>query len=658
MSARPFHRLLIANRGEIAARIIRSARALGVHTIAVFSDADAGAPYVAMADEAARLGPATPSASYLNIPRILEIASERDAEAIHPGYGFLSENPDFAAAVEAAGLVFVGPSAASISLMGDKAAAKARMQKAGVPCVPGYDGEAQDDATLQRAADDLGYPLLIKATAGGGGRGMRAVQQSDDFPDALSAARREAAHAFGDDGVLLERLVTHARHVEIQIFADSHGDVIHLGERDCSTQRRHQKVLEECPSPAVDASLRASMGEAAIAAAQAVDYVGAGTVEFLLDDEGAFYFLEMNTRLQVEHPVTEMVTGLDLVRMQLEVAGGAPLPVRDSLTEPCGHAIEARVYLEDPYAGFMPDAGIIAAFVPPTGAGVRCDVGIQAGQVASGDYDPMVAKIIAHGPNREVARRRLCAALHETTLLGPTSNRHWLVQVLEHPAFVAGDVRTDFLDSPSAAALFEPPLLSSRELAVAAALRVGTRFGAQTGWRNAHPFVQTLRLCVDDATHEVVLALGEQPHSLTVRVGDVVHVVELRNERTPRPQLLLDEAPVALSVGWNRDEIVFCIGGRERRCTPWSPSSSANAGDADGTVNAPTTGTVLRVEVAPGDTVAAGQPLLVVEAMKLETSIVAPVNGVVDEILASPSHQVKKGALLVRITPAPVEPPA
>jgi len=660
MTARPFHRLLVANRGEIAARIIRSSRELGVHTIAVFSDADAGAPYVSLADEATRLGPPTPSASYLNVERILEVAKERCAEAIHPGYGFLSENADFARAVEEAGLIFVGPSAESISLMGDKAAAKTRMERAGVPCVPGYSGEAQDDPTLQSAADALGYPLLIKATGGGGGRGMRAVGSSEAFSDALAAARREALHAFGDTNVLLERLVTRARHVEIQVFADTHGGVIHLGERDCSSQRRHQKVIEECPSPAVGAKLREAMGAAAIAAARAVDYIGAGTVEFLLDDEGVFYFLEMNTRLQVEHPVTEMVTGLDLVRMQLEVARGDALSVQQSLVEPCGHAIEARLYLEDPYAGFMPDAGPVRAFVGPTGAGIRCDSGIQAGQVASGDYDPMVAKIIAHGPDRESARRRLVAALQRTTLLGPTSNRHWLTQVLRHPTFVAGEVRTDFLESAIAASLLEAPAVTTRELAVAAALHVGEHFGSRVGWRNAHPFLQTIRICVDGVTHELSLSPGDERHPLSVKIGDVTHRVALRTiegERD-RTRVILDDEPISVPVSWTGAAFNFCIGGKERHCAPWTPSSTRGREDADGAIHSPTTGTVMRVEVEAGDTVRSGQPLLVVEAMKLETAILATVDGVVAEILTAPNLQIKKGALLVRITPQAVQPRA
>ena len=441
-----FAKILIANRGEIACRIVRTAKALGYRTVAVFSDADAGALHVRQADEAVRIGAPPARDSYLNVTALLAAAKLAGADAVHPGYGFLSENAAFAEACAGAGLIFIGPPAAAIHVMGNKSRAKKLMAAAGIPCVPGYGGADQSDATMLAEGQRIGFPLMVKAAAGGGGRGMRFVASPDELADALTRARWEAASTFGFDELILERAITEARHIEFQIFADRLGNVIHLGERDCSVQRRHQKVIEETPSPAVSADLRTTMGEAAVAAARAIDYVGAGTVEFLLDRSGKFYFLEMNTRLQVEHPVTEAVTGLDLVAWQLRVAAGEKLPLEQHQVRPDGHAIEARLYAEDPHSNFLPQSGTLIAWRPASGEGVRIDHGLTSGAGVGPFYDPMLAKVIAHGASREEVRRRLIAALEDTVALGLVTNRSFLIAVLRHPAFAAGEATTDFIN--------------------------------------------------------------------------------------------------------------------------------------------------------------------------------------------------------------------
>ncbi|MEE4661044.1 MAG: acetyl-CoA carboxylase biotin carboxylase subunit, partial [Halieaceae bacterium] len=438
--------VLVANRGEIACRIIESARREGYRTVAVFSDADAEARHVQLADTAVHIGPAAAADSYLNAARLLEAAALAGADAIHPGYGFLSENAAFARACREAGLVFIGPSAEAIEAMGNKAESKRRMLAAGVPCVPGYQSPEQGDEVLLAAAADIGFPIMVKAAAGGGGRGMRWVACAEALPAALAAARSEAAAAFGSDELILEKAVVDARHVEIQVFGDSHGNLIHLGERDCSVQRRHQKVIEECPCPVMTATLREAMGQAAVDAALSIGYEGAGTVEFLLGADGAFYFLEMNTRLQVEHPVTEMVTGLDLVALQLAVARGEPLPLNQRDVSLTGHAIEVRLYAEDPSNDFLPAAGRALRWEPPVGEGVRADHGLLPGQAISPFYDPMVAKIIAWGANRAEALRRLRRALDNTLLLGVETNLGFLQAALAQPMFVAGAATTGFIE--------------------------------------------------------------------------------------------------------------------------------------------------------------------------------------------------------------------
>ena len=477
-----FSTLLIANRGEIACRIARSARTLGYRTVAVYSEADRGALHVESADVAVCIGAAAPSASYLNIPALIEAARRTGADAIHPGYGFLAENADFARACAAAGIRFVGPSPEAIDAMGNKRAARRRMAAVGVPCVPGYDEGSQDEAVLIAAAGRIGYPLMVKAAAGGGGRGLRRVLEAAALPAALAAARAEAQSAFGSGELILERAVVDARHVEVQVFGDAHGNIIHLGERDCSAQRRNQKVLEESPSPAVDAALRARMGETAVAAARAIGYVGAGTVEMLLAADGSYYFLEMNTRLQVEHPVTEFVTGLDLVDWQLRVAAGEPLPLEQDQVQMRGHAIEARLYAEDPDANYAPQTGPILCWRAPAADLARTDTGIGEGRRVGADYDPMLAKIIAHGANRDEARRKLVRALEETVLLGLRSNRGQLIELLQDEVFRSGGVTTRWLDTRTV--LPRDDAATARQAAALAAV-LSSRVAAASGWRSS-----------------------------------------------------------------------------------------------------------------------------------------------------------------------------
>ncbi|MDP6342768.1 MAG: acetyl-CoA carboxylase biotin carboxylase subunit, partial [Alphaproteobacteria bacterium] len=468
---RTFNSILIANRGEIAVRVIRTAQALGYRAIAVYSEADARAPHVRMADDAVLIGPAPVADSYLDMDRILQAARETGAEAIHPGYGFLAENAQFARACAEAGLVFIGPGAEAIDLMGNKAEAKRRMIEADVPCVPGYQGEDQSDAAMAKAAEGIGYPLMVKAAAGGGGRGMRLVASADGLADALATARSEALNAFGSDELILEKAISRPRHVELQVFADGHGTVIHLGERDCSVQRRHQKVVEEAPCPVMSEDLRARMGAAAVEAARSIDYRGAGTVEFLLDGDGEFYFLEMNTRLQVEHPVTEMITGLDLVALQIRVAEGRPLDLSQEDVRLNGHAIEVRLYAEDPAQDFLPVTGGIDLWRPAGGDGVRIDAGIDTGLEISPFYDPMVAKVIAWGESRETARHRLINALKETAFFGSTSNQSFLIDVLRRDTFARGEATTAFIGEEFSADDLAPTTPTVQQAAMAAVVQ-------------------------------------------------------------------------------------------------------------------------------------------------------------------------------------------
>ncbi|MCA0303536.1 MAG: acetyl-CoA carboxylase biotin carboxylase subunit [Proteobacteria bacterium] len=614
-----FSKVLVANRGEIAWRVMRTARALGYRTVAVYSDADREAPHVAYADEAVRIGPPPVSESYLSIDRVLEAARSSGADAVHPGYGFLSENEAFATACEKAGLVFIGPPPAAIAAMGNKAAAKRRMIEAGVPCVPGYQGADQSDAMLEKEALAIGLPVMVKAAAGGGGRGMRLVTDPADLVEAIRTARTEAESAFGSGELILEKAVVDARHVEIQVFADAHGNVIHLGERDCSVQRRHQKVVEEAPSPAVNADLRARMGAAAVAAARAIGYRGAGTVEFLLGGDGAFYFLEMNTRLQVEHPVTEAITGQDLVAWQLKVAAGETLPLTQEQVAFSGHAIEVRLYAEDAYAGFLPQTGRIDVWRPATGAGVRIDHGMKDGLAISPFYDPMIAKVIAHGATREQARARLVLALRETVVLGPTTNRHFLVRLLEHPAFAAGEATTAFLGQHD----FPGPAIADAHWQAAATLlwrEAAGRWPAPLrGWRNSNPEPTPIRLAAG-GQERLLLVTGDEPLPAGVR-----HVVD-------------------------GDDIVVDLDAFTVRFTDrtWAPPAAAAAG-SDGTLRAPMDGRIVAIKVAAGDTVARGQTLVVLEAMKIQHQLKAGLDARIESVAVTEGQQVSNRTVLVTL---------
>lgn len=627
--------ILVANRGEIACRVIRTAHALGYRTVAVFSEADAGAPHVGMADQAVRIGPAPVGESYLDPARILDAARRSGADAIHPGYGFLSEDAAFAQACLDAGLTFIGPSPQAISAMGDKARAKARMIDSGVPCVPGFSALGATDEALLAAAPDVGLPLLVKAAAGGGGRGMRRVDALEDLPEALQSARAEAENAFGDGALLLERLVTGARHVELQVVADNHGATIHLGERDCSVQRRHQKVVEEAPSPAVDEDLRARMGAAACAAAKAVDYTGVGTVEFLLAADGAFYFLEMNTRLQVEHPVTEAVTGLDLVALQLQIAEGQPLPLSQGDVSMRGHAIEVRLYAEDPAAGYRPQTGTIQVFRPAVGAGLRTDHGISSPGEVTAFYDPMIAKLIAYGADRDQARRRLGRALRETVLLGLRSNRGLLCRILAHPTFAEGGATTAFLEAhPS---LTEDEATSEDDVLVAAAVLLEGR----SGFRTAHAVPMPVVFSMNGERTEVAVSFGRDH----IQIADRTVRLHRTGEGSARVRIDGIERSIFTGPeGWIQHQ------GRSFQAQPWTHRAAEEEAVAgDGRVRAPMAGRVLAVPVAVGDTVDEDTVVIIIEAMKLETRLRAEKAGVVAAIQAEVADTVSAGQILVLV---------
>lgn len=654
---RPITTLLVANRGEIACRILRTARDMGLRTVAVYSEVDVDAPHVGMADRAICLGPGPAGDSYLNAEKVLAAAYESGADAIHPGYGFLSENADFATAVEAAGLVFVGPPASSIRAMGNKAGAKRLMIAAGVPCVPGYEGSDQSDAALIAAAADIGFPLMVKAAAGGGGRGMRRVDEANALSAGLALARSEAANAFGSDELILEKAILGPRHVEVQVFADAHGACIHLGERDCSVQRRHQKVIEEAPCPVMTPALRAEMGAAAVQAARSVEYRGAGTVEFLLDADGAYYFLEMNTRLQVEHPVTEMITGLDLVEWQILVAGGAPLPMTQDDVQIDGHAIEARLYAEDPANGYLPDTGVISHWQAATGPGVRVDGGVTTGSTVSPHYDPMLAKVVAHGPTRDIARERLVEALKETVLFGPVTNTSFLVDVLSGVGFAQGQATTSFLDDlfPDGPEVQGPGL---PVVALAAALDLQARQSAAQqagsysspallGWSSAAPLAVPLELmCAGDTW--AVLATARGP-GWDIRIAGRTFLVEPGSGDGPDGIARIDGADVRvvhlsdgaggfwLAVGAGR----FQFHRKSAAAVTEAPSS--------GRILAPMPGLVIDLKVQMGQSVTRGTVLAVLEAMKMQHQIVAPVTGDVVQIAARTGAQVASGDELMII---------
>ena len=647
-----FHKVLIANRGEIAVRVMRTARAMGYRTVAVYSSADADAEHVRQADQAVCIGEPLPAQSYLNIAAIIEAAHASGAEAVHPGYGFLAENADFAQACLDAGLVFIGPSPAAIRAMGDKAGAKRLMQAAGVPCIPGYQGEDQRAATLAAEAARIGWPVMIKATAGGGGRGMRLAPSAAAFAELLQSAQSEALHAFGDASVILERAIVAPRHIEIQVFADRHGNAIHLGERDCSVQRRHQKVIEESPSPAVSPALRERMGATAVAAAKAIGYEGAGTLEFLLDAEGQYWFMEMNTRLQVEHPVTEAVTGLDLVELQLRIAAGEPLPLEQNDVRMSGHAMEVRLCAEDPQQGFMPQSGTLAAWRPSPS--LRTEHALRDGAAVPPFYDSMIAKLVAHGRTRDEARQRLIAGLRDTVALGIATNQQLLQRALSHPVFADGQATTAFIAEHADALLAPDAAAEDRAVWLAALLlQLGER-----GWPS--PIAHTL------------------PNALRFSLNGKVHAVRVTPQGSGRFDVAPDAAPPArielLSLPGDGSVRFSCGGVSEQAMTVRASADRswfhfrgqafelqdlthvavprADAAPGDGLLRASMNGRVIALLVAEGDAVAAGQPLVTLEAMKMEHVHCAPRAGRVAALHVAVGAQVSARHVVAEIADA------
>jgi geranyl-CoA carboxylase alpha subunit len=643
-----FRKILIANRGEIACRVMRTARALGYRTVAVFSDADASAPHVALADEAVQIGAGPAAESYLRIDRLIDAARRTGADAVHPGYGFLSERADFAQACADAGLVFIGPPPQAIAAMGDKAGAKRRMTAAGVPCAPGYLGDEQGDARLVAEGERLGVPLLVKAVAGGGGRGMRLVRSLDDLPAALAGARREAQNAFGDGTLMLERLIEGGRHIEIQVFADHHGNAIHLGERDCTAQRRRQKVVEEAPSPVVSPAMRERMGADAVAAALAVGYVGAGTVEFIVDADLQHFFLEMNTRLQVEHPVTEVITGLDLVEWQLRVASGEPLPLTQAQVRFNGHAIEVRLYAEDPYAGFAPQTGRVLHWRPDAALrpGVRIDSGIAEGGQVTPFYDAMVAKLIAHGRDRADAIRRLTAAIEDAPLVGLRNNGQFLRDLLAHPAFVAARMHTTLLDEWAADCepLLVAPAISDATWRLAAAV-----LASRDGGSRRPASVAAWDLLLQAGDERRTIRVQPQGRHIEVTADGAVTSIDLGSwigHELRYAEQGVQRSAVCVPEG---DAVHLVLNGAVATVQEVSPWPSSDSAIDPRLARAPVAGTIAAISVAPGDVVAAGQPLVCVEAMKMEMWLVARSGGRVLAVHVELKESVAAGRVLVEL---------
>jgi 3-methylcrotonyl-CoA carboxylase alpha subunit len=658
-----FSKILIANRGEIACRVITTARRLGIKTVAVYSDADRDAKHVAMADEAVHIGGAAPKDSYLRADAVIAAAKATGAQAVHPGYGFLSENEDFAQALASAGIVFIGPPASAIAAMGSKSAAKALMEKAGVPLTPGYHGDNQDPAFLKAEADKIGYPVIIKAAAGGGGKGMRVVTEAVYFADALASCKREAINAFGDDKVLVEKYITRPRHIEIQVFADTQGNAVYCFERDCSLQRRHQKVLEEAPAPGMTPERRAAMGEAAVAAAMAVGYVGAGTVEFIADQNGTFFFMEMNTRLQVEHPVTEMVIGHDLVEWQLRVAAGESLPVRQEQLRITGHAIEARVYAEHPEGGFLPSTGTLAHLHFPAhssftrNSAVRVDSGVRSGDTITPFYDPMIAKLIVWGEDRAQALARLAAALDATHIVGPKTNVAFLARCVRNAAFASGAVHTGLIEQERAELLPAAAVPSRRAVLLAIAKRLAEEvvldshdpWNARTGFRIAGSATRSFVFEHETGTFTVPVQYpgADEPG----------YRAWINGESIPFDISPKGSAPV-VSTATERfggevitrgEELHVFENGTLTVLTLVDPLAHAgeDAGEG-GRLTAPMPGKIVAVLAQPGAAVEKGAPLVVMEAMKMEHTITAPAAGVLEEVLFAVGDQVTEGAQLVR----------
>jgi len=644
-----FKKILIANRGEIACRVMRTARRMGVATVAVYSDADARSMHVAMADEAVNIGPAPVADSYLRADRIIEAAKATGAQAIHPGYGFLSENPNFVQQVVDAGLVFIGPSAKSIRAMGLKDAAKALMEKAGVPVVPGYHGDGQALVLLATKAREIGFPVLIKARAGGGGKGMRKVDHPDDFAEALAGAKREAKAAFGDDAVLVEKYVEKPRHIEVQVFGDNHGNAVHLFERDCSAQRRHQKVIEEAPAPGMPEAMRKAMTEAAVKAAKAIDYSGAGTIEFIVDASDGlradrFWFMEMNTRLQVEHPVTEMVTGVDLVEWQLRVAAGETIPLTQDQIRLNGHAFEARIYAEDATKGFLPAIGTLHHLRfpehAPDGASMRIETGVREGDAISPFYDPMIAKLVVHAADRPAALTALGEALDRTEIAGSITNTPFLAALAADPDFVSGDVDTGLIGRHQERLTALPPP-SPGDIADAALAASGARanpaaadpWSAMAGYAHFHPVARSVTL--EHGGEKTVARVSLSGGRASVSFADDAHAPSLSARTAVWPgHVTVFDGPVGHS---------FKVG------DPFE--AAADAGSGSGTLRAPMPGLVKVVRAAAGDAVTKGKPLLILEAMKMEHTITAPFDGEIAEIVAE-GAQVMDGAVLVKFAEA------
>lgn len=667
-----FKKILIANRGEIACRVAATAKRLGTQTVAVYSDADAQAKHVAACDEAVHIGGNAPKDSYLRWERILDAAQQTGAQAIHPGYGFLSENEDFANACAQAGLVFIGPPASAIRAMGLKAESKQLMEKAGVPLVPGYHGTDQNPELLQSEADRIGYPVLIKASAGGGGKGMRLVEKREDFAAALASCQREAINSFGNDAVLIEKYVQRPRHIEIQVFGDTQGNVVYLFERDCSVQRRHQKVLEEAPAPGMTPALRQKMGEAAVAAARAVGYVGAGTVEFIVEQPGGydqpeamqFYFMEMNTRLQVEHPVTEAITGQDLVEWQLRVAAGQPLPKRQDELQIIGHAIEARICAENPDNGFLPATGTLHVYRKPACSSfaisdVRVDDGVREGDAISPFYDSMIAKLIVHGDTREQALARLDAALAQTQIVGLSSNVQFLRHVVKSEAFAQAKLDTALIEREKAVLFQQTAVPTPLAVAIAVAqqlqaeqaLETADPFSRRDGWHSHGTVRRSFTFVQDSATIQAVLTYGHHG-TPQLQVGDVAAPLHWQ----PQGDGLLVEFAGARSTAQ-----VHVTGEARHIFTPrgaavlqlQDPLAHAGEGHSEGgRLTAPMPGKLVSFAVKAGDAVTKGQALAVMEAMKMEHTIAAPADGVVQELLYAPGDQVAEGAELIRMEAA------
>lgn len=650
-----FSKILIANRGEIAVRVIRTAKAMGYRTVAVYSEADIDAPHVQLADEAVCIGPAPVGESYLLADSIIEACRKSGADAVHPGYGFLSENADFARACQAAGLEFIGPPAEAIELMGSKRLSKIAMLEADVPCIPGYEGDDQSDERLVSEAKRIGFPVMIKASAGGGGRGMRLVFEESELISQIKTARSEAQNAFGSGELILEKALIRPRHIEIQVFADKLGNGVYLGERDCSIQRRHQKVVEEAPSPFVDPDLRRRMGEAAVQAAKSCNYVGAGTVEFLVDQDKNFYFLEMNTRLQVEHPVTELVTGTDLVAWQLMVAAGAPLPLTQDEIHIQGHAIEVRLYAEDPAQNFMPQTGPILQWLPEEAEGIRIDAGIRTGQQVTPYYDPMLAKLIAYGRTREEARRRLIRAVQDSVLFGVTTNQTFLANILAHPAFVEGRATTAFIGeefSQDASLTVQPPTPVAIALSAVLLYRAQAEQHSSKGlfsWRSANTAPWPFELRCGDAVLEVSVSAEADNQYLVTTAQDSIRLQAVTDQAG---KFVFVANEVRQSAHYTRQsaDIYLLHQGRYFQFTDLTYEAAASEDAAgSGRIVASMDGSIVDVQVGVGDQVSKGQTLVVLEAMKMEHPLKADADGVVKAVNVKTGDQVKIRQLLVEI---------